>query len=225
MLGITVWKLRPVKPTDPPFARYLTLPPAGSDKSDPAQKIEYTPERLPLGNVKANDRLFFSVESSRNGYLYVADRELRSDGGKGAPLLIFPVARVNGGDFAVSAGNPLGVPDRFSDPNYFQVTTGQNYAGEELTFFVTPDQIQGIPRHTEPIPVSETLVQSWEQWNAGIRELFRDKSDAVSTRSETNVWKEKSSLGVDYAAPQMIFSGRRRAGEPIAVKINLSAGG
>jgi hypothetical protein len=54
MLGITVWKLRPVKPTDPPFARYLTLPPAGSDKSDPAQKIEYTPERLPLGNVKAS---------------------------------------------------------------------------------------------------------------------------------------------------------------------------
>jgi hypothetical protein len=223
MVGITFWKLRPVLSTDPPFARYLTLPPAGSDKSGTAQNTEYTPVRLPLGNLKANDRVFFTVESSRNGYLYVADRELQSDGAKGTPLLIFPVARVNGGDFAVSAGNPLGVPDRFSDPNYFQVTTGRGYAGEELNFFITPTPIPGLPRHSDPIPISEAMVRVWEKWNAGVKEVFQDNGGTISTRGEASVWKEKASLGVRDAAPQMIFSARRKPGESLAVKITLSA--
>jgi hypothetical protein len=223
MLGVTLWKLRPVLATDPPFARYLTLPPASSDKAGSSGKTEYTtPVRLSPGDLKANDRIFFSVESSRNGYLYVADRELRSDGTKGAPLLIFPATRVNGGDFAVSAGNPLEVPDRFTDPNYFQVTPGLAYRGEELTFFVSPTQVPGIPRHSDPIPISEELVQSWEKWNAGVREIFQDRSGLVITRGEARIWEERAPLRAQDAAPQMIYSARKKAGEAMAVNITLS---
>jgi hypothetical protein len=223
MLGITLWKLRETQSSDPAHARYLLQPPAAATKASDSP-VSYTPIRLAPSTLRMKDRVFLTVESSRSGYLYVVDRELHEDGSTGAPLLIFPTARVSGGENQVTAGRALDVPDRFSNPNYFEASGGASYAGERLTFFVAPAPVAEIRLQPEATLVAEDLVRGWErQWASGVKQVSQDSSETVSTVAEAKAMNQGSTLGVNDPAPQMIYSARRKPQERLAVVLTLAA--
>jgi hypothetical protein len=222
MLGVTLWKLRKPLPGDPPFARYFVLPPPTGQET----KADLVPVRLPWGDLRQDDKVFFTVESSRNGYLYVADRELHTDGSKGPPVLIFPAGRINGGGYAVFAGHSLEVPDRYTNPNYFQVRAGEGYAGEELTFFVTPRQLPEIHPGQEPQPLLEATVAEWErQWISGVRPLASGAKPALPTLRESKALTSGEALASTDPPPEAIYSARRTPQGSLAIHVNLTAAG
>ena len=76
-----------------------------------SQSSQWTPERIEVDTpLKVNDRVRLSVESPRDGYLYVIDREQYADGSLGDAYLIFPTRRTRGGDNRVRPGKLIDIP-------------------------------------------------------------------------------------------------------------------
>src|SRR6185369_6020575 len=74
VIGLTIWRLRASRATDNKDARLLL-----EDESN--KEVEWTPERVEADTIfAAGDRVKLGIESPRNGYLYVIDREQYTDG-------------------------------------------------------------------------------------------------------------------------------------------------
>src|SRR6266542_1588467 len=84
MIGLTIWRLRPSRPADTRDARLLLE--EGSSK-----EVEWTPERVEADTIFApGERVRLSIETPRDGYLYIIDREQYTDGAVRDPYLLFP---------------------------------------------------------------------------------------------------------------------------------------
>src|SRR5439155_2207650 len=129
---LTLWRVRPSKPVDPPGARMLVhrSKPDASKKDTP----EYTPERVSASSPLAEGECVqIGIESGRRGYLYVVTRERYADGGLGVPFLIFPSTELNQGRNDVRAGRPVAIPGWNDDPPCFEIKRSRdNYIGETL---------------------------------------------------------------------------------------------
>src|SRR5205085_12633483 len=89
-LGLTIWRLRPVRRTDA-GARIIV--------QEAEQTLEWTPERITADTpLRPGEHIRFNFEAPQAGYLYVIDRERYADGSLGEPFLIFPTTRTRGGD-------------------------------------------------------------------------------------------------------------------------------
>ena len=87
-LGVTVWRMRRATAEDP--VRLLV--------HETGETEEWTAERIALGTpLSAGERVRISVESPREGHLYVVDRERYADGTTGTPLVIFPTSHTRSG--------------------------------------------------------------------------------------------------------------------------------
>ena len=85
MLGITLWRVRPPKPSDPDGTRLLVLGEPGGPTS------EETQERVEAGMpLRKGDRIRIAVEIPLTGYLYVIEREHYDNDSWGDPTLIYP---------------------------------------------------------------------------------------------------------------------------------------
>lgn len=118
-LGITQWKMEPSEPSDAPGVRDIVHPldPSGSEN----RVTDWTPVRLPLDvNFRLGDYFQIGIESSRSGYLYVIDRPFYKNGSVGSPILVFPTKRINSGDNRIWPGKMVRLPDRTSDPPYWE---------------------------------------------------------------------------------------------------------
>src|SRR5262245_12166634 len=97
MIGLTIWRLRATRAADNQEARLLL-------EDESSKETEWTLERVEVDIMfAAGDLVRLGIESPRDGYLYVVDREQYADGTASDPYLIFPLLRNRGGANSVAA--------------------------------------------------------------------------------------------------------------------------
>jgi hypothetical protein len=215
MLGVTIWKLRKPTASDNADARLLLLEEAGTATD------EWTPERVESQSAFASgDRVRLSIESPRNGYLYVFDREQYADGSTSEPYLIFPTQRVRGGDNAVGGGKIVELPDKRA---FVLKPMRSDYRGELLTVIVADAPLSQVTVGPTLQKFDAAVVEQWERdWGAAA-ERFEMAGGAGKTYTKEE--KEAAAAGQVLTQadelPQTLFRVAARPGSPLLVAVPL----
>jgi hypothetical protein len=193
-LGITIWRLRPARDGD------------SDQRALVREKKGWAAERVESDRMfREGDYVRLSVESPRNGYLYVIDRDLFADGTTGEPMLIFPWS---GADNKLFPGRLIDIPDQEDDPSYFTARlTGANQVGELLTFIVTATPLE-VPVTDKPSRIEPKYLGDWEKSWGGVTERYEMENGAGELwTKEEQVAARKGSrqLTRDDPAPQTIY--------------------
>ena len=219
MVGVTLWRLRPSKPSDPTSVRALV-------HEDSGRNLEYTPERVTSDTPLAvGERVRISVESAQPGFLYIIDREEYADGSKGAPMLIFPTTRTRGGDNRVSAGKPVEVPASNDDPSYFKMTRDRpNQTSETLLMLITPEKIPGVSIGAKEQPLTAEQVSSWEKAAAAsaVKLEAKDQAGKAYTPAEREAAIGTRALRHEDPVAQTMFQIDSKPGDMILVRFPLN---
>jgi len=214
-LGITIWRLRPVKvggTTTRAFIREKTT------------SSGWIPERVEADTTfREGDRVRLSIESPRPGYLYIVDRDLFADGTTGGAMLIYPWA---GTDNEMRPGKLVDIPSQEDDPSYFTARLmGSNQVGELLTFILTSSPLN-LPISDEPFQIANVQMTEWEKVWAGATERFEMEGGAGEawTQQEKQAAASKGTrqLTRDDPAPQTIYRVSSADNKAFLVNLRLS---
>ncbi len=214
-LGITIWRLRPVTVNDS-GARVLVR--------EKGKSSAWVPERVDVDTTfREGDHVRLSIESPRNGYLYVVDRELYSDGSLGAAMLIYPWADMSDSDNRMRPGKLVDIPAQEDDPSYFTARpSSPNQVGEILTVIVTSSPLE-LPISDRPIQISNVEMAKWEKMWGGESARFEMEGGVgeVWTKQEKQASARKGTrqLTRDDPAPQTIY--RISAADNKAILVNV----
>ena len=157
-IGVTIWRLRKKLPNE-------TTPAISTFEK--GVKVEYVPERVNSDTpLKLGDKVRLTIESPRNGYLYIVDSEKYQDNTLGKPVLIFPTKRTRGGNNYVSAGVLVDIPAQDDDTPYFVINSSNpGYAGEVLRVVVSRDPLKGVTVPDRALSVDKSLLDGWsDEW-------------------------------------------------------------
>jgi hypothetical protein len=224
-IGVTIWRLRPGKLSDDaPVMTFMN--------ADGLEQI-VTPVRIKgTDPVTLGDRLRFSIESPRTGYLYVINRTQYEDGSIGVPELIFPTLRTRSGDNRVMAGRLIDLPAQEDSTNFFTLdergAAGRKATGEILDIIVSPSpiaELSSIGRN--PLPLQPEQVAKWSQsWGHLAEQL-----EQVGGEGQPMTAAEKEagasggrSLTQEEPQPQTIYRVRTNAGGQAMVTVQLVYG-
>ncbi len=216
MIGITIWRMRQSKQSDNQVSRILL------EEEENKQKVEWTLERVESDTVFASgDRVRLSIESPRDGYLYVIDRELYIDGTMSDPYLIYPTLKNRGGNNSVSAGKVIELPGGSA----FRLSPlKQDYAGEVLTVLVTPKPLPNLSIGRSMVKLDKSLVEGWEkQWSASVErfELIGGAGKPY-TKAEKEAGQEGARLLTqEDEMPQTLYRLVTVSENPLVIKIPL----
>jgi hypothetical protein len=217
-IGITIWRLRPSRDGDQ-GGRVLVL--------DGLKQTQYTPERIEANTpLNVGDRVRITVESPRQGFLYIIDREQYQDGSFGEPLLIFPTLRTRGGDNRVMPGRLIDIPAQEDQYSYFTAAPAgsrRDQVAEVLTFMLvtTPLPLQIAD---QPIKLAEQQVAGWEKLYGGVAETLELVGGAgrVWTNEEKLAGMANGrQLTQGGPPPQTVYRVARKAGAPLLVTVPL----
>jgi hypothetical protein len=198
-IGVTIWHLRAPKKVDT-GARLLL---SGDEQEFVAQRASTD---IPL---QPGARVRLSIESARNGYLYVIDREIFANGNTGPASLIFPRRNMRGGDNKVRPGQLIDIPGQVDEPNYFTARPSRrDQSGELITVLVTAKPLPlEISDARTRIPALE--LAEWERkWGDGVQKFEMMGGAGQQWTSEEKEAAEPSSgrrLTQDEPAPQTLF--------------------
>ncbi len=216
VIGLTIWRLRPSRAADNREARLLL--------EEGSKETEWTPERVEAGTIFAqDDRVKLSIESPRDGYLYVIDRERYADGTLSGPYLIFPSLTNRNGANSVAAGKLVELPDRESF-RLGPIQPNPNYAGEVLTILVTPEPLKEVKPGSGPVKLNPAMVERWESQWVGDVERFELVGGAgkAYTKAEKEAGHDGArNLTQDDAMPQTLYQVSGKRGAPLLVKLPL----
>jgi len=170
-IGLTIWRLREERPGYG-GARLLTHP--NTSKTGTAYQAERI-EGDPL--LSYGDLVRLGIESPRNGFVYVFDRELYHDGSLSAPYMIFPTKRLRDGNNQVFANRPIELPSKSDNPFYFEAKrvgfdTTKRLAGEILSIVITDEPIKNLKVGNDVVELFERDMASLEELYAGRAEVF-----------------------------------------------------
>jgi len=129
-LGVTVWRFRPSVSADK--TKELV-------EEEEGRSSEWTLERVEEGTpLTPGQRVRLSIESlSRNGYLYVIDREGYADHTLGDPILIFPTQKSAATNY-VQAGRLIYIPSATGRFRIKPSESSKEHVAEVLTLIVSP---------------------------------------------------------------------------------------
>lgn len=160
-VGVTIWRFRPSTSAD----RTKEL----VEEAD-AQPTQWSLERIAAGTLLApGQKVRLGIESlSRDGYLYVVNREQYADGSFGEAQLIFPTKRTPEGANSVKAGKIVYIPGA---PRYLRIKPSQSSKGhvaEVLTVLVSSQPLVDAAQLTmSPLVIERAQLETWEkQWGA-----------------------------------------------------------
>ncbi len=218
LVGLTIWRLRASRTTDSQELRLLL-----EDESN--KETEWTPERVEADTVfAAGDRVRLGIESPRDGYLYVIDREQYTDGTFSDPYLIFPSLRNRDGANSVAAGKLIELPERAA----FRLKPMRaDYAGEVLTVLVTSEPLTDVKPESGPVKLDSKTVAQWESQWAGAVERFELIGGAGKpyTKAEKEAGQDGARiLTQEDAMPQTLFHVNVKRGAPLLVTVPLRIG-
>jgi hypothetical protein len=218
VIGLTLWRLRPAREEDSREDRLLL-----EDQSN--KKTEWVAERVEGGTVfAASDKVRLGIESPRDGYLYIIDRERYADGSVSDPYLIFPTLRNRAGANSVGAGKLIELPEGSA---FDLKPLRPDYAGEELTILVTSEpvaELKPAPTHKKLDP---EMVKQWEsQWAAAIErfELIGGAGKPYTKAEKDAAQDGARLLTQDDAMPQTLYHVQVKSGMPLLVKVDLRIG-
>ena len=219
-LGVTFWRLRPVKETD---GDVPTFPVRVSDGSQ-----KWAAERVKSSTrFKPGDRVRFTIEASRSGYMYIANREVYADGTYGDAEVIFPTLRTRSGDNHVSAGTLVEIPGATDSVPYFTIQPRRaDYVGEELIVVITPNEMTDIEKKLRPQPISVDKLGKWYAWQMGADVYDADDGEGIAyTQTEADVAENTSrSLTREEPLPQTIYRLKIPKDMPLFVIVRMEAG-
>lgn len=219
-LGLTLWRLRPAQAADN-AARIIV--------QEGEESVEWTPQRVATDTpLKMGEKIRFSFESPRPGYLYVIDRERYADGSVGAPYLIFPTTRTRGGDNKVGPGHLIEIPAQEDRPNYFTLKqTRPDQIGELVTVIVSEKPLEEITISDKMLKLPPELVVRWEQqWGTQAEKFEMTGGEGrVWTRAEQEAGADVSrQLTQDDPGPQTVYRVVVKPGAPLFVNVGLKYG-
>jgi hypothetical protein len=178
-VGVTIWRLRPGVANDG-GARVLVM--------ENAQSSQWTPQRIEADTpLRVGERVRITIESPRQGYLYVIDREQYADGSLGDAYLIFPTLRTRGGDNRVRPGKLIDIPAQEDNPSYFTLVPSPNRSdqvAEVLTILITPEPFGELQLSNNPIKLSRSDVAKWERSWSSLVERFEMVGGAGKARTK-----------------------------------------
>ncbi len=219
-LGVTFWRLRPLETdeTDAP-----TFPVRLDNRTE-----NWTAERVSsTTRFVKGDRVRFTIESSRNGYLYIVNREFYTDGTSGEAELIFPTLRTRGGNNQVTAGSLIEIPASTDSVPYFTIKPRRaDYAGEELVAIISPTKIPGIELEMRAQTITREKVQKWVgDWSANV--AIYDAADgegiAYTTAEAQASTTQSRALTQEEPLPQTIYRVQTRTDAPLIVIFQMQA--
>lgn len=167
----------------------------------------------PSQTFRAGDRVRLSMESNTDGYLYVFYRE-----NDNPPIMLFPDARLNGGENYISAHVPYEVPSsKETDERYRWFVFDNKPAVENLFVIVTREPLPDTPTGAEllkfcssdlkncTVPVSTT---AWAKVEEGLKEnaiVSKSKSFGQwQTQNESKAAERGLGLTSDDPEPSFV---------------------
>ncbi|HET6975233.1 MAG TPA: hypothetical protein VFI24_02840 [Pyrinomonadaceae bacterium] len=228
-VGVTIWKLRPARPTYD-GARILSHP----ESSKSAR--EYEGERLKGDPLLAyGEKVRLGIESPRDGFLYVLDRELYQDGSLSDAYLIFPTKRLRDGNNRIWANRPVEIPALSDDPVYFEakkigLDPEKVLVGDIISIAITDKQISSLGDFGRDImKVSSSDMESLENLYAGRAEVFEFEQGVGSPYStvESDAANKEGSRLLTHTdpVPQTFFlvEDKRNGGLLVSIALSYSA--
>ena len=201
----------------------------------------WTAERVSTDTVfRKGDRVRIAIESSVSGYLYVINSELYSTGRAGPPLLIFPLYDEE--DNSVEPGMLIDIPDKTEYYPYFNLDPEEaNYAGELLTFIVSPEPLTKL-RVDKDNYVKDIGYLSDVEEDSDVEVFSRtDVKDKLYTTAEAEAGCGAKTRGLlrgktsqkpcgtntrqltrEEPLPQSIYRVKSITGRPVAVIVSLN---
>ncbi|MEK6408132.1 MAG: hypothetical protein AABN34_14320 [Acidobacteriota bacterium] len=218
VIGVTLWRLRPVRSADNKDARIL--------EHQASKTAEWSAERIEADTrVSEGERVRVSIESPSTGYLYVIDREQYADGSLGDAYLIFPTSRTRGGNNSVVGGRVIEFPAQEDNPPYFTLTRSRpEHSGEVLILIVAPQPLADLPISSEPVNVPSAKLAQWEKEWGGRAEQFELEGGAglPYTKAEKSAGGDGSRMLTQAdPLPQTILRLNATPSSPVLVKVLL----
>lgn len=217
-LGLTIWRLQNAE-----GAKEF-----GQEGEEPQLEQMESGTALTIGSA-----VRIGIEPlTRNGYLYVVERERFADGTYGAARLIFPTLRTRNGNNSVKAHELVLIP---RPPSYFRInpsSTGKAQTAEVLTIILSPMPLElPAPLGDQPISLSNAMFQSWEtKWSAPVNtlELSGGAGAVTSVKTQTEGSKsfdqerqEAQQLTQEDPLPQTVYRATINRGQPLLVNVTL----
>lgn len=218
--GVTFWRLRPATEDE-------TDAPTFSVKIGSVAE-EWTAERVgSTTNFRRGDRVRFTVESSRSGFLYIVNREFYTDGTTAEADLIFPTLRTRGGDNRVTAGSLVEIPATSDSVQYFTIKPRrEDYAGEEIAVIVSPVKLSGIELGLRAQKIDRPTVEKWlKDWGTTLDIYDAEDGEGIAyTANEQEAATVQSrALTQEEPLPQTIYRVQARPGAPLVVLFRMNA--
>lgn len=219
-VGVTVWRLQR-------DAKELT------QEGEEGQTLEQVEADTAL---TIGSRVRIGIEPlSRDGYLYVIDREQFADGSYGTPGLIFPTLKTRKGNNRVKVNQLIYIP---MPPSYFRINasrTGKTQVAEVLIILLSPTPLElPAPITDKPLALSAEKVKEWERlWGtqANRLELQGGAGRTTSAKVQTEGAKsldqegaEAEQLAEDDPLPQTVYRAAIKQGNPLLVTVPLRFG-
>lgn len=225
-LGVTFWRLRPLTKDEIDDDDVSIIQVKIDQEKETVEN--WTAERVGSGTeFKPGDRVRFTIESSRTGFMYIVNREFYSDGTFGQPSLIFPTLRIRGGNNSVQAGSLIEIPDSSKLFPYFNITPRRdNYAGEELIVIITSEPIPGIEPELRAQKITPQRVIDWlEEWGSTIDIFDAEDGDGIAyTVEEAEAANSPTrDLTQEEPLPQTIYRVKVRKDMPLIVPLQMQA--
>jgi hypothetical protein len=219
-LGVTTWRFRPTTSLD--NTKELI------EEEGQTTPSQWTLERVEEGTpLSLDQRVRLSVESlSRDGFLYVINREEFTDGTMGDARLIFPTRRNGPDGNKVKAGRLIYIP---SPPRYFRIKPSQTtkaQSAEVLMILVSPQPlIDSSELSTTAITLPEDKIRSWQKWNTGYTKFeMAGGAGQIMTEREQAAANDSAELTQNDPLPQTIYRVALKPENPLFVTMRLRFG-
>ncbi len=214
-VGITTWRFRRSTATDK--TKELV--------EEDGEPIEWTLERISDGTALApGDRVRLSIESlSRDGYLYVINREEYADGSLGDPVLIFPTLR--SATNRVEAGRLVYIPSASGRFRIKPSDSVKKHVAEVLSIIVSPKPlISDDQLATKAIRLRSDQIELWKKdWQVAATKFEMDGGvgQAMTTIEQSAASSASQLLTQDDPVPQTVYRVAVKPENPVFVTVSL----
>lgn len=218
-VGLTLWRFRPTTSSDK--TKELV------EEDGDAPPSQWSLERIEEGTMLApGQRVRLSVESlSRNGYLYVINREEYADGSLGEARLIYPTKRTPEGGNRVKAGKMIYIP---GPPRYFRIkpsVSPKGHVAEDLTVIVSVEPlIETSQLSNTAITLTPAQVEAWEKQWSTVPTKFEMEGGAgqvMTEKEQAAVSTNADALTQDDPVPQTIYRLAVKPNDVLLVRLPL----
>ncbi|HEX6719584.1 MAG TPA: hypothetical protein VF088_20945 [Pyrinomonadaceae bacterium] len=216
-IGLTIWRFRPAQASDK--TKELVV----EDEDKPS---EWTLERVEEGTSLApGQRIRLSIESlSRDGYLYVVDREQYADGTLGDPVLVFPTQKSASANY-VQAGRLIYLPSATGRFKIKPSESSKEHVAEVLTVIVAPKPLISADRlGLKSTRLQRGQVEDWlKEWETSAVKFEMDGGvgQAMTPVEQSAAQQNSVILSQEDPAPQTVFQVAARPGNPLLITVPL----